>query len=303
MKFPEFYSGDAPAISFELFPPKTAAAARRLRKRLPKLISLEPTFLTVTYGALGTTRERTLEVVSTLRNDYGQQVAHHLTCVGHTREELTRILEQIRAQGIDNIVALRGDPPAGETEFVPPPGGFRYANQLVEHINQVDRFGIAVAGYPEKHLEAPDFESDLRHLKRKVDAGADVVITQLFYDNSHFHSFVERCRHSGITQPIIPGLLPILGLPQIRRITDMCGSTIPDSLMQELLEAGDDVSRVREVGIRHTVKQAVDLLGSGVDGIHFYVLNRYFHIAEIMTQLRPALEAAGTPQAESNPGI
>ena len=301
MKFPEFYSRDAPVISFELFPPKTKAAAKRLQKRLPKLISLEPTFLTVTYGALGSTRERTLEVVSTIRNRYRYEVAHHLTCVGHTQEELTRILEQIRAEGIENIVALRGDPPAGESEFVPPPGGFRYANQLVEHIRQVDGFGIAVAGYPEKHVEAPDFESDLRHLKHKVDAGADVVITQLFYDNRHFFEFVERCRNSGITQPIIPGLLPILGLPQIRRITGMCGSTIPDSLMEELLEAKEDVSRVREIGIRHTVEQALDLLGSGVDGIHFYVLNRYFHIAEIMAQLRPALEAGRTPQRDSRP--
>jgi methylenetetrahydrofolate reductase (NADPH) len=244
----------------------------------------------VTYGALGTTRDRTLQVVSKIRNDYGKDVAHHLTCVGNTREEIAQLLHDIRKENIENIVALRGDPPQGKTEFKPPKGGYRYGNELVEHIREFGGFGIAVAGYPEKHIEASDLETDLQHLKRKVDAGADVVITQLFYDNGFFYEFVDRCRAVGIEKPIVPGLLPILNVEQIKRITQMCGSSIPTQLLRKLTQAGDNPKKVHEIGIRHTVSQAQDLLTHGVPGIHFYVLNQYFHIAEIMEQIQPALQ-------------
>ena len=292
MKFSDFYASRDPVISFELFPPKTDRGLAKLQGRLPNLISLRPSFLTVTYGALGTTRERTLELVSGIRNSHQQEVAHHLTCVGNTREDITRILEAIRREKIENIVALRGDPPRGQERFEPPEGGFTYGCELVEHIRSFGGFGIAVAGYPEKHIEAPDFETDLRNLKRKVDAGADVIITQLFYDNRSFYEFVERCRTIGIKEPIVPGLLPILSLEQIQRITQICGSTIPEALLQELEQAGDDQEQVHEVGIHHTVTQALDLLDHGIPGIHFYVLNQYFHISEIMEQIRPAVEKA-----------
>jgi len=290
MKFPDFYASGDPVVSFELFPPQSDLGLATLEERLPKLIALQPSFLTVTYGALGTTRDRTLQVVSKIRNTYGKEVAHHLTCVGSTREEIAQLLHDIRKENIENIVALRGDPPQGETEFKPLKGGYQYGNELVEHIQKFGGFGIAVAGYPEKHIEAPDFETDLNHLKRKVDAGADLIITQLFYENRFFYEFVERCRAVGIKKPIVPGLLPILNGEQIKRITRICGSTIPTELLRKLTQAGDDQKKVHEIGICHTVSQAQDLLAHGVAGIHFYVLNQYFHIAEIMERIQPALQ-------------
>ena len=297
MRFSELYGADQPAISFELFPPRTEAALAELEERLPQLIALGPSLMTVTYGAMGTTRDRTLEVASRLKNHLGVETAHHLTCVGAGRDEIGRLLDDIRGHNIENIVALRGDPPRGETGFSPPADGYSHGYQLVEHIRRHGEFGIAVAGYPETHQEAPDSETDLRNLKRKVDCGAEVVITQLFYDNRDFYRFVEACREIGISQPIIPGLMPILNLEQIKRISGMCGATIPAGLMRRLEEAGDDEHAVHEVGISHTAEQALDLLEHGVKGIHFYVLNRHFHIAEIMERIRPALGKAAEPGA------
>src|SRR6516225_7213215 len=208
MRFPEFYTGSTgPHISFEVFPPKTDAAMDSLRRVLPELIDLGPSYMTVTYGALGSTRERTLEIAALLKREYGMETACHLTCVGSSRADLDRILDDIRQAGIENIVALRGDPPRGETAFVPPPDGYSHANELVAHIRRHHGdgkigFGLAVAGYPEKHVESPDSATDLRHFKNKVDAGADIVITQLFYDNADFYSFVAAARERGVTKPI-----------------------------------------------------------------------------------------------------
>lgn len=293
MKFSDFYSDGRPAISFELFPPRTDRTLEELEERLPRLIDLGPSFMTVTYGALGSTRDRTLEIASKILVEYGMEIAHHLTCVGSSRDEITTILEDIRSSGIENIVALRGDPPRGETEFTPPEDGYGHGNELVDHISRFGGFSVAVAGYPEKHLEAPDFETDLRNLKRKVDSGADGVITQLFYDNNDFFSFVDMCKEAGIEQPIVPGLMPILNVQQIKRITEMCGASIPDGLMRQLEDAEDDEERVHQIGISHTADQALELLDQGVPGIHFYVLNRHFHIAEIMDRIQPALQRRG----------
>ncbi|MFQ5738432.1 MAG: methylenetetrahydrofolate reductase [NAD(P)H] [Acidobacteriota bacterium] len=285
MGFADFYRRHRPVISFELFPPKTERGLRQLERRLPKLIALHPAFISVTYGALGSTRERTLDITSRIQHEFGQVAAHHITCVGSTREEIRRNLEKISLSGIDNIVALRGDPPQGQKEFRVHEGGYPHASDLVRDIRARGEFDIAVAGYPEKHVEAPDFETDLRHLKTKVDAGADLVITQLFYDNRHYYHFVEKCRAIGITVPIVPGLLPILSLSQVERITGMCGSTIPPRLLNALRQAETDERRV-ELGIAHITGQAVELLKNKAPGIHFYVLNRYFHIAEIMGRIR-----------------
>ena len=293
MKFADFYADGRPAISFELFPPRTERTLAELEERLPRLIDLGPSFMTVTYGALGSTRDLTLEVASKIKLEYGMETAHHLTCVGSSRDEITGILEEIHGKGIENIVALRGDPPRGETEFTPPEDGYGHGNELVEHISRIGGFSIAVAGYPEKHLEAPDFETDLQNLKRKVDSGAESVITQLFYDNRDFFSFVDRCRAIGIEQPIVPGLMPILNVQQIKRITDMCGASIPDDLLQQLNDAEDDEESVHQIGIVHTADQAIELLDWGVPGIHFYVLNRHFHIADIMERIQPALQRRG----------
>ncbi|MGH9341700.1 MAG: methylenetetrahydrofolate reductase [NAD(P)H] [Acidobacteriota bacterium] len=285
MKFSDYYGRGQTVISFELFPPKTEKGLSDLEGRLPKLISLQPSFITVTYGALGSTRERTLEVVSKIKNDYGQEAVHHLTCVGSKQSDIEQRLQEIREHNIENIVALRGDPPQGTGEFRASEGGYQFADQLVRHIRRFGGYGIAVAGYPEKHVEAPDIETDLQNLKRKVEAGADAVITQLFYENSHFYRFLERCRALGIEVPIIPGLLPILSVQQIKRITGLCGCTIPADLLQKLEKVADRPDEVAKVGVAHTAAQARDLLESGVEGIHFYVLNQDFHIAEIMNAL------------------
>lgn len=289
MRFAEIYEKPSPVISFELFPPKTEKGVEVLGKRLPKLIDLEPDFISVTHGAMGSTRGRTLEITSKIKNGYGQEVAHHLTCVGSTRDDISRQLEAIQKYGIENIVALRGDPPQGEASFQVVEGGYSHANQLVERISEMGGFGIAVSGYPEKHIEAPDLDSDLGNLKRKVNSGADVIITQLFYENEDFYRFVERCRRLGIQEPIVPGLMPILNATQIKRITEMCGATIPDHLLKAMAEAGDDKEAVHQIGIEHTSEQALDLLEHGVAGIHFYVLNQHFHIAEIMERIKPSL--------------
>ncbi|MBF8268246.1 MAG: Methylenetetrahydrofolate reductase [Dehalococcoidia bacterium] len=290
MRFADFLGNGYPVISFELFPPRTEKGMAELEARLPRLVDLKPSFISVTYGAMGTTREPTLALASRIKNVYCQESAHHLTCVGSSREEITAILEEMQRNSIENIIALRGDPPEGQASFSAPEGGFSHASDLVEHIRGFGGFGVAVAGYPEKHLEAPDLETDLRNLKRKVDAGADMVSTQLFYDNRLYYDFVDRCRAMGIRQPIIPGLMPILNVDQIKRITGTCGSSIPEELLQQLEDAGDDQERVHEIGITHTANQALDLLNQGVPGIHFYILNRYFHIAEIMERLKPALQ-------------
>ena len=289
MKFADLYKKNTPVISFELFPPQTERGMSVLEERLPRLIALEPSFISVTYGAMGSTQQRTLEIASKIKNYYGQEVAHHLTCVAQSQAQITELLKIIREHGIENIVALRGDPPAGEASFTPPRGGYSYADQLVNHIREFGGFGIAVGGYPEKHLEAPDLETDLQNLKRKVDSGADVIITQLFYNNRDYYAFVDRCRKMGIEKPIIPGLMPVLNVTQIKRITEMCGATMPREFLQALTDAGDDVPLVHELGIRHTAQQAQELLGNGVAGIHFYVLNRYFHIAEIIERIRPCM--------------
>lgn len=285
MRFAEYYQDQKkPHISFELFPPKTERGLAELHARLPGLISLEPSFLTVTYGALGSTRDRTLELACLVQQKYGKDCAHHLTCLAASRPEIDGILRRIRDSGIANIVALRGDPPKGETEFRPPEDGFLYANELVERIRDFGHFGIAVAGYPEKHVEASTPEQDLQNLKRKVAAGADAIFTQLFYDNRHYYRFVERCREMGITQPIIPGLMPLVSLEQINRIVQMCGATIPPELMGRVEQAGAE--EIPRLGIEYTTQQVIDLLEHKVPGIHFYVLNQCVQISEILNRVR-----------------
>ena len=275
MRFADYFSNRRrPVISFEVFPPKTPKAMEQLNAALPRLVALRPSYMTVTYGAFGTTQERTLEIAARIRREHSLETASHLTCVGATRAQIDAILARLESSGIENIVALRGDPPLGEERFVPPEGGFAHASELVAHIRERGGFGLAVAGYPEKHLEAPDLDTDLGFLERKVAAGADVVITQLFYDNRDYFAFVEKARSLGITVPIVPGLLSIQSYQQIVRITSMCGSKIPAALRERLEAAGEDVAKVREVGVEWTVDQCRELLGAGVPGIHFYVLNR-----------------------------
>lgn len=291
--YKQYKSGSRPVISFEIFPPKTDEGYDNLIETLNELKELTPNYITVTYGAMGTTRDKTIEIASYVQREFRINTACHLTCVSATRDEITDILKLIKRSGIKNIVALRGDPPAGEKEFKPPKNGFSHANELVAHIRRFEKdyypgdekFGIAVAGYPEKHLEAPSFDEDIFNLKRKVDAGGDIIITQLFFENSSYFNFIKLVKDAGIEKPVIPGLMPILSAKQIQKITTMCGSKIPDDLSKKLDDAADDNSLAKEIGIEQCIKQARELLEYGVPGIHFYVLNRASHIKEIMNSL------------------
>jgi methylenetetrahydrofolate reductase (NADPH) len=289
MRFADFYANRTrPVISFEVYPPKPDSSPEAFRSVLAKLVDLRPDFMTVTYGAFGSTRIRTIEIAEMIRREFGVECACHLTCVGSTAADIARIVGDIERAGVGNIIALRGDPPQeSAAPYVPVPGGYLHADELVTHIRSTGRFGIAVACYPEKHLEAPDFEADLAHLKGKVDAGADIAITQLFYDNRHYFRLVERARAIGIGIPIVPGILPIVSLGQVKRITSMCGATIPRDLLARLEAVGGDGVRALEVGVAHAIAQARELLASGVPGIHFYVLNRSKHMQEIFARLAP----------------
>ncbi|GIW92334.1 MAG: methylenetetrahydrofolate reductase [Pirellulaceae bacterium] len=292
MKLGVFYENRV-GLSFELFPPKTVQGEQSLFENLEELMAFQPDFVTCTYGAGGSTRTKTLEIVTEVKKRFGVPVASHLTCVGSSVDQLRDYLENAARRQVDAIVALRGDPPRGESSFRPVPDGLRYANELVALIRrEYPGFGIAVAGYPEKHLEAPSFEVDLANLKRKVEAGADVVITQLFYRNTDFFRFVERCRQIGIQVPIVPGILPITSLSQIQRITSLCGATLPEPLAEKLARH-DDPQWQFQVGVEHAIQQVRELLEQGVAGLHFYVLNRSPATSAVLT----AVGWAGRPAA------
>lgn len=274
MQLCEAYGDGRFGLSFELYPPKTAAGDATLFRHLDELVAFSPSFITCTYGAGGSTRHKTLEVVAEVRRRYGCSVASHLTCVGSTVDQLRSYLAEADEKGIENIVALRGDPPKGDTAFRPVEGGYRYANELVGLIRrEFPQFGIAVAGYPETHREATSTEADLENLKRKVDAGGTVVITQLFYDNADLLRFRDRCRRVGITAPIVPGILPVTNFAQIRRITSLCGARLPKDFLAALENAASDEEQF-EVGVEFATRQVRELLDADVPGVHFYVLNQ-----------------------------
>ena len=277
MSLREVYGPGKLGLSFELFPPKTEASETELFQQLGELMAFEPSYVTCTYGAGGSTQAKTLDIIERVRRDFGCSVASHLTCVGSTVDQLRSYLAEAHRRGVENIVALRGDPPKGETAFRAVAGGLSYANELVSLIrSEFAQFGIAVAGYPEKHVEAPSFEIDLENLKRKVDSGADIVVTQLFYDNSDFFRFRDAAERSGIRVPIVPGVLPVTNLAQIRRITSMCGARLPSVLLAALEECEQQAAEQFEIGVDHAISQVQGLVDAGVPGIHFYVLNKSF---------------------------
>jgi methylenetetrahydrofolate reductase (NADPH) len=271
----ELFEQRRPLRSIEFFPPKDDAGVEALRQTAAALRPISPDFVSVTYGAGGSTRQRTAEVSGLLRSEFGFTVMPHLTCVGHSRAELHAIADRIHGDGFRNIMALRGDPPKGSTDFPVTADGLRYASELIALLKKRHPdFCLGTAGYPEKHPEAATPASDLQNLKRKVDAGAAFVTTQLFFDNDAYFRFVDDCRKAGITVPIVPGLMPVLSLKQIQRFTSMCGASLPPVLVRRLQAAGEAPEILEAVGIDWALGQIRDLLSRGAPGYHLYILNR-----------------------------
>ena len=293
MALSDFFGPDRFGLSFELFPPKTPAGEEALMRHVEKLMEFRPGFFTCTYGAGGSTRNKTLDVVESVKSKFDIPVASHLTCVGSTVDQLRGYLSEAAERGVDYIVALRGDPPKGESEFVQVDGGLRYANELVSLIrSEFPKYGIAVAGYPEVHQEAPSAQADLANLKRKVASGADCVVTQLFYSNEDFFAFQEKYVAAGIEAPLIPGILPVTNLAQIQRITSMCGAKLPDGFIAKLSEK-DDADWQTQVGIEQASDQVQELIEAGVPGMHFYVLNKSRATSMVLENVRLPKTKAG----------
>ena len=272
-------------ISFEFFPPRTADGLPEVFQALGRLKPFRPDFVSVTYGAGGSTRAFTEEITMRVKAEAEVEVMAHLTCAGQTKGELNGVLERLESAGIDNVIALRGDPPRGQQGFVPTEGGFKHATELIEHIRRGFRFGVAAACYPEGHVESPDSATDLEHTRLKISMGAEFLITQLFYDNGCFFDFMDRARRAGINVPIIPGVLPILNTRQIRRFTALCGARIPPALDRQLDKFADDDDAVRDLGVEYATEQVKELWDKGVAGVHFYVLNRTYSVSKILTNL------------------
>lgn len=289
MKISDILKTTRPTISFEFFPPKNDEAMASLLETLGHLHELHPSFATCTYGAGGSTRARTLEVTLKIKEQFGLEAMAHFTCVGQTLQDIDGVLQNFAKHGIENVLALRGDRPSNQSE--PPEGwfpDFKNAVDLLRHLRKQfgKTFSLGCAGYPEKHPEAPDFETDLQRLKDKVDAGADFIITQLYFDNKDFFHFVKRCREIGITVPIIAGIMPVGNVAQIKRFTAMCGSSIPEKMLTDLDGIADNADQVAQYGIDWSTRQCRELLAAKVDGLHFYTLNKSKATRQIVQNLR-----------------
>lgn len=287
MRIRELYDRTEPTISFEFFPPKNAEGEETLfRDVAPALAKLGPSFFSVTYGAGGGTRDSTLRIVARIRRDFGVEAMSHLTCVGSTKAMLGEVLDQAHALGIDNILALRGDPPKGQTEFHAVEGGFGHALDLIRFVKERGTFGIGAACYPEGHIECWNKHDDWDRAAEKVEAGAEFLVTQLFYDWSDFLDMQDYLRHKrGVKVPIVPGVLPFLGAEQIKRFTTLCGSKIPGPMRKRLEHFQADDESVRKLGVEACTEICRKLLDAGVAGIHFYCLNRVASCAEILRNL------------------
>ncbi|MCP9488292.1 MAG: methylenetetrahydrofolate reductase [NAD(P)H] [Solirubrobacteraceae bacterium MAG38_C4-C5] len=292
-----FERADEPVFSFEFFPPKTPEGEANLFRALEELARMRPDYVSVTYGAGGSTSDKTIEVVSRIREEFDLEAMAHFTCVSATETQLRSTLDELQRRGIENVLALRGDPPRGQEEWTKTEGGLEYSRELVALIDSDYDFSIGAACFPETHIHATDTESDLRYLKEKVDAGARFLITQLFFDNAYFDDFVARARDIGIDVPIVAGIMPITNVGQIARITSMCGSVIPEGLQEQLDARADDPQAVTEFGVAYATLQCADLLAKGAPGVHFYTLNRSPATRAILSALRlmPPWERAGAP--------
>lgn len=286
MKIIDKLEAEGPAFSFEFFPPKNEEGMERLFQTIADLKPYDPTYVSVTYGAGGSTRELTVDLVRRIRDEIGLEAMAHLTCVGATALDLDGVLRRLGEAGIENVLPLRGDAPQGKGKFEPVPGGFSYASDLVSYTRRHFDFCLAGACYPEGHTDAPNREEDLDNLKRKVDAGVDFLITQLFFDNDDYFRFVDRARASGIKLPIIAGIMPITNVAQIKRFTQMCGASIPKGLLSRLETCEEDRERVQAIGVEHATKQCAGLILNGAPGVHFYTLNRSLATRHILDNLR-----------------
>jgi methylenetetrahydrofolate reductase (NADPH) len=294
MRIRELLTSGRPAFSFEFFPPKPENRGQ-LIETIVALQELKPTYISVTYGAGGSTRDLTVELVGSIKRDYGIETMAHLTCVGASRDEIASVVERLTSAGIENVLALRGDPPRGQTDFKPVPDGFRYGAELAAFIKHRFRLCIAGACYPEKHPECASFDQDLLYLQEKVHAGAEFLITQLFFDNQRYFDFVAKARAIGIGVPIVPGIMPITNLAQVERITKMCGASIPETLLTEMQRVQDNPDAVLALGVAQATAQCLELLHRGAPGIHFYTLNKSVATRMILTAIRTVWPPARYP--------
>jgi methylenetetrahydrofolate reductase (NADPH) len=281
-------------LSFEVFPPVREGNLESLYKTIEELGELHPDFISVTYGAGGSTRDKSLEIASKVKNHLNKEVLAHLTCVQATRDDIARILDAFREARIENILALRGDPPTGTDKFIASAGGFSHANDLVAFIKERQDFCIGVAGYPEGHIEAPSMDFDLMNLKRKVDAGADFIITQLFFNNDNFYRFRDRARQLKIHVPIIPGIFPILNYKQILRIVSMCGAKIPAKLGEKIDRLKDKPAETEKYGVEYAILQIADLIRNELPGLHIYSMNRSEPVRAILAEVKIARVAGSS---------
>jgi methylenetetrahydrofolate reductase (NADPH) len=286
MRIDELLDGAEPIFSFEFFPPRTPEGEENLYRALQELRPLDPAYVSVTYGAGGSTRGKTIEIVTRIKEEFGLEAMAHFTCVGATTAELRSTLDELRAANIENVLALRGDPPQGQEQWTKTEGGLEFSHELVKLLRDDYPFAIGAACFPEGHIHATSPEDDLRYLKDKVDAGVDFLITQMFFDNELYYDFVARARAIGVTAPIVPGIWPITSYAQIARVTAMCGATMPEHVLAELEARKDDAEAVAEFGVSYATMQCADLLAKGAPGLHFYTLNRSPATRAILSALK-----------------
>jgi methylenetetrahydrofolate reductase (NADPH) len=285
-------------LSFEFFPPRDDIGFWDLYRTIEKLKPLDPSFVSVTYGAGGSTRRKTVDLVARIKSDIQIEGLAHLTCVGSSRRELADVVDELKSRGVENILTLRGDPPQDQEKFERPADGFGHANELASFIKDRHDFCLGGACHPETHPEAASPDADLDHLKRKVDAGCDFLVTQLFFDNATFYRFRDQAAAKGVTVPIVAGIMPVLSVTQIKRFTEMCGASIPQSLLEKIEAVEDDVEAVRQIGMYHATEQCRDLLEHDVAGIHFYTLNRSTATRAVYQQIKGQVDARALKATE-----
>jgi len=286
VKITDILSQEGKSYSFEFFPPKNYTSILELGINVGQLMNLSPSFISVTYGAGGSTQEASFNLIDYLNNKIGMVTMAHYTCVNATKEKVKQDLDYFHEKNIENLILLRGDPPKGETRFSNKNGDFHFASDLIDFASKQNRFCIAAAGYPESHPESESIDKDIFYLKQKVDKGAEFVVTQLFFDNAYYFDFVARARKAGITVPIVPGIMPITNFKQIKKFTQMCGSTIPDELVQQLQPHQDDLAKTYNIGVNYSIDQCRELLLKGAPGLHFYTLNKSRATIDIYSSVR-----------------